>query len=154
MVITAGSVLSVFVLSSVYSNKSQPGEPTTAYSSASASDWQLYKDPSSPLSFKLKESWTVKRYMDTLESGLYEIEIQRRGSTEGIKIFISRQGYYGIDNLPLNDTTIGGLPAVSVENQIYGIQKDENYYTIDLGQSSDKDSDLELFIKQISFDQQ
>ncbi|MBI5530583.1 MAG: hypothetical protein HY918_03720 [Candidatus Doudnabacteria bacterium] len=113
------------------------------------SSWQAYTDKASGLNFKYKPDWKVKPAVE--KDGYRIIEIDPGKKFYNIKIYISPTDYYAMSGLPTKPDSIGGQPAINVNNMLYGVKNKNTFFTFDVGLSSSLTNDFNGLIHSVSF---
>jgi len=114
----------------------EPSQQNPAEALKKTSDttgWPTYTDKESGLSFQYKPGWKVLAPIK--KAGFRIIQIDPGKKYYNIKIYISPEQFYIMDGLPATGETIGGAPALNVNNALYGIRANNLYYTFDVGLS-------------------
>lgn len=93
------------------------------------SDWKRYSDPIYPLTFLYPEGWTVET--STNVNGFYDIALTPAKSNTTIDIYISEDGYLGLDGLKEKPYAIGQAQGKIITENLIGVKTGEYYYTFD-----------------------
>ena len=97
-------------------------------------DWKTYTDTTYPLSFKYPADWTITTYKSPQQAIGYIIILEPVfPNADHIRIYINNKGYVAIDGLKTTKTAINEIPAVTVNDMLYGIRQNGNFITFDLG---------------------
>ncbi len=121
-----------YKINSVAANTAQAKglEPEQA---ADTTNWKTFTDEKYKISFKINPDWQVKA--TGIKDGFYVIEVDPGKKFYNIKIYISQKGYFALDGLPGTEEAIGGQKATNINNVLFGVKKDNYYYTFDIGLS-------------------
>jgi len=116
---------------------------------AEASDWPLYTNEDLSLSFKYNPDWKVLEPEEFEQYTLIEIDPGRR--FYNIKIYVSDIGYASMKGLPLEPIQVDGVVAKNVNNLLYALEKNNVYYTFDLGMSLSLTKDFNTLVSTVGF---
>ena len=115
----------------------------------STDDWKTYTDSRYNFSFNYPPKWTVKK--PTEKYGYYTLVIDPGPKYDNVYIYIGKQGFFAMDNLPKTEETITGKQAQNVEGLLYGIEHDGNYFTFDKGMSVSIMSQFQALVHSTKF---
>lgn len=111
------------------------------------SSWSTYTHPTNGLSFKYPSDWSTK----LTREGTIEVISIKPPKSSPIVVYISREGYYATDGLPLKQTQIQNMPAVIVDDSLVGIKRGDLYFTFDEGLDQNNKANFTAFLGTISF---
>ena len=117
--------------------------------SVDTSTWKTYTSKDFGFTFKYKPDWKVLAV--TKKGGFSIIQVDPGSKFYNIKIYVSDKGYNGIDGLPSNPDTIGGLTGVNVNDLLYGVKSGTNYFTFDVGVSTSLKTDFGGLVHSVTF---
>lgn len=100
-----------------------------------SSDWISYNNVKHPgFTFKYPRDWAVTTYASTDSSVGDIIKIQPNiEGADAIRIYLNKKGYVAFEGLKTTTTTVNNIPAITVNNMLYGIRVGKNYVTFDMG---------------------
>jgi hypothetical protein len=113
------------------------------------STWKTYTDKNSGLSFKYKPTWKV--LAPATKNGYTVIQIDPGSKFFNIKVYISPKDYYVMTGLPTKPEIIGGQPALNVNDALYGIKDNGEYFTFDVGYSMSLLPDFNALVHSVAF---
>lgn len=108
-------------------------KPQPAEQPIDTSAWQEIILEKYGLKLKANPAWKVKPEKKNLENIIIEIDPGK--NYYNFKLYISETGFYAMENLPAEDTSIGGLPGKKISDLLYGVKSGKYYFTFDIGQS-------------------
>lgn len=111
--------------------------------------WKTYTNKTYNFSFKYKPDWKVLELKKV--KGYNVLEVDPGKKYYNIKIFINDKDYYVMGGLPTKNQTIGGQPAINVNNLLYGIKAGNYYYTFDVGLSTSLAPDFDALVYSVKF---
>ncbi|MFA5991350.1 MAG: hypothetical protein WC794_03840 [Candidatus Doudnabacteria bacterium] len=111
--------------------------------------WKDYSNTDLGLSFKYKPDWKVKDVITKKDFKI--IEIDPGAKFYNIKIYVSPKEFYVMEGLPTKTETIAGKEALNVNDLLYGIKTDTNYYTFDIGLSLSLVPDFMAMVHSVQF---
>ncbi len=91
--------------------------------------WETYEDPQLPLSFRLPEEWTVTT--SNLENNFYDIALANPGQNGQIHIYVSKDGYLGLQGLNEKPFELAGAKGTKINDSLFGLKAGEYYFTFD-----------------------
>lgn len=104
------------------------------------SSWKTYTNNVLGLSFKYPPDWQIKSPSKT--EGFDVITIDPGTRLYNMYVYVSNTDYYNLTGLPAARVKVGGLDALNSGNLLFGLQKNNRYYTFDIGYSVNKKSDF------------
>ncbi len=111
--------------------------------------WKTYTDSSYNFSFTYPPQWQIKK--PSIQNGYYVINVDPGAKYFNVKVYISPNGYFAMDNLPYTNTIIAGEAAMDVEGVLYGLKHNGSYYTFDQGISQTIKPEFEALVKSLKF---
>lgn len=130
-------------------NFSKPTIQAPTVPTVDTSTWKDYSNANLGLSFKYKPDWKVKDIEAKKDFKI--IEIDPGPKFYNIKIYISPKEFYVMEGLPTKTETIAGKEALNVNNLLYGIKTDANYFTFDVGLSLSLTPDFVAMVHSVQF---
>jgi hypothetical protein len=121
--------------------------PTTP--AVDTSGWKTYNDSKDGLSFLYKPGWKVLPAVN--KDGYIVLQIDPGSKYYNIKIYINPKEFYVMDGLPTKTETIDGQTALNVNDALYGIEANKNYYTFDVGMSMSLVPDFSALVHTVKF---
>ncbi len=112
-------------------------------------NWKEYSDKKYNFSFKINPDWKVSAKQQ--KNGEYLLEIDPGAKYYNIKIYVSKNGFFALDGLPTEETKIANLPALAINDMLYGLKKDDLYLTFDLGSSLSLRPQFKAMVNTIAF---
>ncbi len=128
-------------------NNTVPQAPAIQMTDTSA--WKNYSNAEYGLSFKYNPDWKIKNVVS--KNGFQIIEIDPGAKYYNIKIYISPKEFYVMDGLPTKTETIAGKSTLNVNNILYGIKTEANYFTFDIGLSLSLTPDFMAMVHSVQF---
>jgi hypothetical protein len=142
--------------SDTYYPKNQSGQVASAsdhfmpdFKPVGTSGWKTFTDTSHGLSFEYSPAWKV--LPGKQKDGFYVLEVDPGASYYNMKAYISNKGFYALEGLPYVETDLGGLMALNVSNQLYGIRMGQYYYTFDNGLSTNMIDNFNTWVRTVKF---
>ncbi len=117
--------------------------------SVSTTGWKTYTDKTYNFSFNYPQQWKIKT--PVLNGGYYVINVDPGAKYYNIKIYISNNSFFAMDNLPYLTKSIAGEQALDVQGVLYGIKHQGIYYTFDQGASMSIKPQFETMVKTVTF---
>lgn len=114
-------------------------------------DWTDFSDKRRGISFKYPKAWGIKTYQEDKTNGNYIIALDPGKGSDQIRIYVSAEGFYALDGLPKEKTTVAGKQAVSVAGMILGVENNKKYYTFDLGGNVYYQPVFQKMVDQVAF---
>jgi hypothetical protein len=112
--------------------------------------WKTYTNKNLHLSFLYNPSWKILPIKNI--TGFQVLQVDPGAKFYNIKIFISPKEFYGVESLPTKSETIGGQPALNVQNALYGITANNLYYTFDVGFSMSLVPEFDALVYSVKFE--
>ena len=111
--------------------------------------WKTYTNSKYGFSFLYNPAWKV--IAPTMKAGYDVFQVDPGKKFYNIKIYVSTLGYYIMGGLPLQSDSIGGQPAVEIEQLLYGVKDGNYYYTFDIGLSTSLKPDFDALVHSVQF---
>jgi len=113
------------------------------------SHWRTYSDKELKLSFSYDPTWKVLQA--TSKNGYRILQVDPGTKYYNIKIYVSPSSYYIMDGLPSTADNIGGQSAQNVNNALYGVKANREYYTFDVGLSMSLLPEVDALVHSVKF---
>ncbi len=113
-------------------------------------DWNEYTDTMFNFSFKFPLDWKVLAPAKK-KADFYVLEIDPGKKFYNILVYISSKDYYALSGVPTVSETINGVPAINLNNVVYGIYANKYYYTFDIGSSLSLQPQFEALVHTVRF---
>lgn len=113
-------------------------------------NWKTYSDQKYKFSFKYNPEWKIKPWVKQEDYNVLEIDPGTK--FYNIKIFVSLKDFYVMGGLPTKEVLVGGEKALNVSDLLYGVKKDNYYYTFDIGLSLSLKPQFDALINSIKFE--
>lgn len=95
------------------------------------SKWTTYTDSNTGMSFRHPEDWNVASKSSGSDHLL--LITSKKEPASRMSIFSSPSGYLGFEGLPQEKATIAGYDWVKVDTTLFGLKKDDIFFTFDAG---------------------
>lgn len=112
-------------------------------------NWKTYTDPNYHFSFLYSPSWKVKPFQEGTNFNVMEIDPGPK--YYNMKVLVSPNQYFAMIGLPAHSDTIDDMPALNVENYVFGIQHNGYYFTFDVGYSLSLTPAFNTMVKSLKF---
>lgn len=99
----------------------------------STEGWKEYTDSKYHFSFRYNPAWKISS--STLKNGWYTLVLDPGPKYDNIRIYVSDQGFFAMDSLPVKEETFGSNKVINALDLVYGIKANDEYLTFDLGAS-------------------
>ncbi len=113
-------------------------------------NWKQYQDPKYNFSFKINPAWKVSAKQQ--KDGTYVLEVDPGAKYYNMKVYITSTGFFALEGLPTQETTIANQPAVAVQDLLYGVKRDNTYFTFDLGSSLSLRPQFKAMVHSLQFE--
>lgn len=114
------------------------------------SDWKSYEDKTYPLTFLYPKTWTTKSTVN--EQEFYDIVLNPGAKFYDIHIYVSTDGYYGLEGLKQTPILIGNRQGFSASENLAGIKVGEYYYTFDGSMNTTQADEFYTLLDTVKFE--
>lgn len=135
--------------SSAVLNQASAASQISAAPAVDTSNWKTYANKTYGFSFQYKPGWQVKP--STKKAGFEIVQVDPGAKLYNIKIYISPSQFYGMDALPAKTATINNVDALDVNDALYGIKYNGNYFTFDVGLSMSLVPEFNALVHSVKF---
>lgn len=118
------------VISKKEASSSKTASSAGKDSNIDTTNWATYSDDTHGVSFKHPDSWKVKTYD---KDGLYIIVMEPEKGKDHVRVYVTSDNFFAVDGLQLTPTKINKLAAVTANDVLVGIRKNQSFFTFDLG---------------------
>lgn len=108
-------------------------KPAANITPVDTSQWQEYYNEKYGLAFKHDPTWKIKSVNN--KNGYYVIEIDPGKRYDNFRIYISKDDYFALANVPVTKTQVGGREALNLDGAVLGVMDKATYFTFDMGAS-------------------
>ncbi len=149
------------VMQNAPANQTAPSNTQTALPTPAASStidttlWKKYTDTRYHFSLLYPPAWKVSAG-GINKDGYYIVNIHTAVPAtkgESMIISLSRAGFLGIDGLSATHEQLAGQDALNLNDQLYGIQYKNYYYTFDLNSALDFKPQFKKLVDSVIFPQ-
>lgn len=113
-------------------------------------DWATYTDKNYPISFLHPKSWVIKSANNKF--GFYDIVLNPGAKFADMHIYISKDSFVGLTDLPQTPTKIGMLQGFLVSENLSGIKVGESYYTFDASMNATQVDEFATLLTTVKFE--
>lgn len=135
--------------------EAKPENPSAAPAPApeikvDTSDWKDYADKTFNFSFKYNPAWKVNSVKK--QDGYYVLSVDPGRKYYNINVYVSKNSYYAVDGVPMQDAKIDGQPAKAIPGLLYAVSKDGNFFTFDVGNSLSLTPQFKAMVESVKFE--
>ena len=114
------------------------------------SGWMPYTDETYPITFSHPPDWKISA--SELDSDLYDIALAIPDSDQDIHIYVTRDGYVGMNGLNEKPYTVGTMQGSTVNGGLFGLKKGEYYYTFDASLHPQLEKEFTALVQTVKID--
>jgi hypothetical protein len=134
---------------SVASSYQHTPPPTPSATMIETSTWKTYSNQKYGFSFMYPPTWKV--LAPVKKNGFNVIQVDPGKKFYNINIYISPSQFNAVGGLPFTTETIGGVPALDIQDLLFAIKFDPYYYTFDIGTSLSLKPEFDTLVRSVKF---
>ncbi len=131
-----------------YGATNKVGSHTKPIPTLDTEDWKEYQDKAYPISFSYPPTWTVQT---ALTQDFYDIVLNIPNTANDIHIYVSEDGYYGIDGMDQQTYQRDNVTGTIVNETLVGMKSGEYYYTFDSSFNTNYVNEFQTILKTVTF---
>ena len=112
-------------------------------------NWKTYVNTEYGFSFQYRPDWKILKPIKKHGYTVFRVDPGKK--YYNIKIFANPEEFYIMGGLPAKSEIIAGVPALNVNNALYGIVANNLHYTFDVGLSMRLLPDFNALVHSVKF---